>query len=79
MITSFRNHIGKACALAAATLILPVLAHAQTAPTTSTVSPVAVHVPEGGPGVALLITTLGAMLLLSALLSSRKKPEADSK
>ena len=80
MITSFHNQIGKACALAAATLILPVLSHAaQTTSTTSTVSPVPVHVPEGGPGVALLITTLGAIVLVSALLSSRKKPEADSK
>jgi hypothetical protein len=31
MICPFHNQIGKACALAAATLILPVLAHAQTA------------------------------------------------
>jgi hypothetical protein len=70
----FHNQIGKACALAAATLILPVLAHAQQiAPT------VRRSVPEGGPGAVLLITTFGAMLLLSARLSSRKKPQADSK
>ena len=67
----FHNQIGKACALAAATLILPVLAHAQTAPTTSNVRPVA-RVPEAGPGATLLITTFGAMLLLSARLSSKK-------
>ena len=77
MIRRFHNQIGKACALAAATLILPVLAHAQTA-TTTRPSPVA-RVPEGGPGAVLLITTFGAMLLLSARLSSHKKPQADSK
>ena len=49
MIHRFHNQIGKACALAAATLILPVLALAQTAPTTSSVRPIA-HVPDGGPG-----------------------------
>ena len=57
-----------------------VLAHAQTAPTskTSTVSPVA-HVPEGGPGAVLLITTFGAILLLSARLPSSKKAQPDPK
>ena len=75
----FHNQIGKACALAAATLILPVLAHAQTAPTTSTTSTVRPRVPEGGPGAALLITTFGTMLLLSARLSSRKKAQPDPK
>ena len=45
MIHRFHNQIGKACALAAATLILPVLALAQTAPTTSTVRPIA-HIPD---------------------------------
>jgi hypothetical protein len=45
MIHRFQNQIGKACALAAATLILPVLALAQTAPTTSTVRPIA-HIPD---------------------------------
>jgi len=71
MLHRFHNQIGKACALAAATLILPVLADAQTAPTTSNVRPVA-RVPEAGPGATLLITTFGAMLLLSARLSSKK-------
>jgi hypothetical protein len=76
----FHNQIGKACALAAATLILPVLAHAQTtAPTTSTTSTVRKSVPEGGPGAVLLITTFGAILLLSARLSSRKKAQPDPK
>jgi hypothetical protein len=80
MIRRFHNQIGKACALAAATLILPVLAHGQAA-TTSTISttPIRASLPEGGPGAVLLITTFGAMLLLSARLSSRKKPQADSK
>jgi hypothetical protein len=76
----FHNQIGKACALAAATLILPVLAYAQIAPTTSTTSTVRrASVPEGGPGAVLLITTFGAILLLSARLSSRKKAQPDPK
>jgi hypothetical protein len=79
MIPRFHNQIGKACALAAAALILPVLAHAQTAPTAPTTSTTYVgRVPEGGPGTVLLITTFGAILLLSARLS-RKKAQPDPK
>jgi hypothetical protein len=73
MIRRFHNQIGKACALAAATLILPVLAHAQTATTTTTRTPSPVaHVPEGGPGPVLLIT-IGGMLLFSWRQFSRAK------
>jgi hypothetical protein len=75
----FHNQIGKACALAAATLILPVLAHSQTAPTSTTSTARVRSVPEGGPGAVLLITTFGAILLLSARLSSSKKAQPDSK
>ena len=68
------NCICKVGALIAAAAILPVLAHAQT---TTTVPPTAVPphatVPEGGPGIVLLITTVGAILLVSARMSSRKK------
>jgi hypothetical protein len=85
IIQRLHNQIGKACALAAATLILPVLAQAQIvtistpAPTTSTTTTYVRRVPEGGPGTVLLITTFGAILLLSARLSSRKKAQPDPK
>ena len=83
------NRISKICALIAATLIIPMLAYAGTdhgkgnkgqnngkqnghdkVPTVSNKVPA---VPEGGPGIVLLITTIGAILVFSARLSSRKE------
>jgi len=75
---SYRQNIpfrvGKVCALIAAALVLPVLAHAnqnnnnnggngQNVPT----------VPDAGPGIALLAATVGSVLLFSASRSARKE------
>ena len=69
------NRLGEVCALVAATLILPVLAHAQATTTTSTAIDAAKRhsVPENGPGMALMITTIGAVLLFGAIQRSRAK------
>jgi len=68
LIPRFHNRIGKVCALVAAALILPALAYAGGN------NQGGVHtVPEGGPGIVLLITTFGAILLFSARRSSRAK------
>jgi hypothetical protein len=57
--------LGKVCALVAATLVIPVLAHAQaTAVRPSAPRPVPV-VPEANPGL-VLIPFMGAVLLFSA-------------
>ena len=79
-----KNNIRKVCALVAVSLILPALAYAGTdngngnggqnngnqnghnkgdVPT----------VPDGGPGIVLLATTFGAVLLFSWRQSSRSK------
>ena len=62
------NHVRKTCALIAAALILPVLAHAQSAasirPGPVPVKPVPA-VPEANPGL-VLIPFVGAVLLFSA-------------
>jgi hypothetical protein len=61
-----QNHARKLCALGAAVLILPVLAHAQT---TAAVPPKALPpiraVPEANPGLELM-PFVGAVLLLSS-------------
>lgn len=72
--TRFHNSIGKVCALVGAAVIFPLLAHAQQV--TSAVPPTAVprhSVPEGGPGIVLLTTAIGAILLFSWRQSSRAK------
>jgi hypothetical protein len=81
MLTSrFQKRIGKVCALVAATLILPVLAHADgnnqggnNQGQNNNNQGGTYTVPEGGPGTVLLITTIGAILLFSARRSSRAK------
>jgi hypothetical protein len=63
-----QNRICKVCALITATSILPLLAHAQTAtavkPLPVPVKPITT-VPDRGPGIALLLATFGAILVLS--------------
>ena len=70
-----RNRVGKACALAAAALILPVVAHAQTTASTSTSIDAAkrYRVPDRGPGILLLTTAIGTALLFGAIQRSRAK------
>jgi hypothetical protein len=72
------NGIRKVCALVAATLILPALTYAGTDNGKGNNGNQNGHdkihsVPEGGPGIVLLITTVGAILLFSARRSSRAK------
>ena len=76
------NGIRKVCALVAATLILPALTYAGTdngkgnngQNNGNQNGHDKIHsVPEGGPGIVLLITTVGAILLFSARRSSRAK------
>ena len=83
----FHNRIGKVCALVAAALILPALAYAGGNNNDqggnnqggnnqggNNNDQGGVHtVPEGGPGIVLLITTFGAILLFSARRASRAK------
>ena len=73
----FHDRIGKVCALVAATLVLPVLAHAnqnQNGGNGGNNNNQGIpSVPDGGPGIVLLITTIGAILVFSARLSSRKE------
>jgi hypothetical protein len=81
----FHNRIGKVCALVAAALILPALAYAggnnndqggnnQGGNNQGGNNQGGVHtVPEGGPGIVLLMTTFGAILLFSARRASRAK------
>jgi hypothetical protein len=76
-----QNRVRKICALAAAALILPALAYAGGQGGNSqggggggnSQGGGTYTVPEGGPGMVLLITTVGAMLLFSARGSSREK------
>ena len=69
MLTSlFHNRIGKVCALAAVTLILPLLAHAQQVTLAPGPLPPGPHPPPRAPepNVALvLIPVLGAVLFFS--------------
>jgi hypothetical protein len=77
----FHNRICKVCALVAATLILPVLAQAtQNGGTGASNNNQGndnqgniTTVPDGGGGMAILITTFGAILLFSARLSSHRE------
>jgi len=68
----YHKRIAKLCALAAATLILPGLAFAdnnqgnQNQGNTN-------HVPDGGPGIVLLTTALGSVLLFGAIQRRRAK------
>ena len=77
MTPQTRNRVGKACALAAAALMLPVVAHAQTTASTSTSIDAAkkrvYSVPDRGPGILLLTTAIGTVLLVGAILRSRAK------
>jgi hypothetical protein len=75
-IPRFHHRIGKASALAAATLILPVLAYAQQnnqGQNNNNQGDKHHSVPEGGPGIVLVTATIGAILLFSARRSSRAK------
>ena len=83
MLPRSQNRIGKACALVAATLILPGLAYAQsqngtTQNGTTQNGTKQNAVPDGGPGIVLIATTVGAILVFSARQSFRKKAQADS-
>ena len=69
----FHNRIGKVCALVAAALILPALAYAGGNNQGGNNQGGVHTVPEGGPGIVLLITTFGAILLFSARRASRAK------
>ncbi len=73
LIPRFHNRIGKVCALVGATLILPVLAYAQQNNQGNNNNNQGYHVPEGGPGIVLLTTAIGAILLFSWRQSSRAK------
>ena len=75
MNPKFRNRIGKTCALVAATLILPVLAYAgnNQGGNNQGGNNQGNSVPEGGPGIVLLTTAIGAILLFSLRQSSRAK------
>jgi hypothetical protein len=79
MNSKFRNRIGKACALVAATLILPALTcvgqNAQGNQNQGGNSQ-GNSVPEGGPGIVLLTTAIGAILLFSWRQSSRAKADS---
>jgi hypothetical protein len=79
-----QNPVRKIFALVAATLILPALAYANhdsekgnkgDHDTDKDRDRHISTVPEGGPGMVLLITTVGAILLFSARRSSREKSE----
>ena len=87
MFPRFLSRISKVCALVAATAILPVLAYAgtdngqgnggqnngnQNGHNKGGVP----SVPDGGPGIALLATTIGAVLLYSWRPLSRAKAES---
>jgi hypothetical protein len=64
--------IAKISAIVGATLILPLLAY--SGKNQGDKNQQGIHaVPDGDPGIALLVTTIGAILVLSARLSSRKE------
>jgi len=69
----FYNSVRKVCALVAATLILPSLAFAGSGNGQGGNSQGKSTVPDKGPGMALLITTIGAVLVYSSRQSSRSK------
>jgi len=73
----FYNSVRKVCALVAATLILPSLAFAGSGNgqggNQGGDSQGKSTVPDKGPGMALLITTIGAVLVYSSRQSSRSK------
>lgn len=84
---SFRiqDHIRKVYGLVAATLIVPAIVALAYSGTDNGKSNDGQNdgqqkgrietVPDGGPGIALMITTFGAILLFSVRQSSRKKAE----
>jgi len=74
-LSSFRahDHIRKLCALVAAALILPALAYASQNGQGGNNNNQGNSVPEGGPGIVLLITTIGAVVLFSARRPSQSK------
>jgi hypothetical protein len=74
------SRIGKVCALVAATLILPVLAYAGGNNNNQGGNGQGGNgqggtytVPERGPGILLLTTTIGAVLVFGAIQRSRSK------
>jgi hypothetical protein len=76
VVPRFHNRIGKVCALVAATLILPVVAYAQqnnNGQNNNGQNNNRPSVPDGGPGIVLLTTAIGAVLLFSWRQSSRAK------
>jgi len=74
-----QNRIGKACALVAATLILPILAHAQTNPNGTTQNGTTQNgtkqnsVPDEVNTAWLLVPVLGGLLLYSWRRRSKAK------
>ena len=68
-----QNRVRKVCAVVAAALILPALAYADGNDQGQNNNNQGGSVPDGGPGIVLLFTTFGAMLLFSARRPSRAK------
>jgi hypothetical protein len=77
MFPRFHNRIGKACALVAATLIVPALAYAGNSQGQNNNNQGQnggnYHVPDNSPGIVLIATTVGAVLLFGAMRRSRAK------
>ena len=84
MYPQFHNRIGKVCALVAAALVLPVLAYAGTDNGNGNGGQNngnqnghhkgdVPSVPDGGPGILLVTTAIGAVLLFGAMQRSRAK------
>ena len=69
----YHKRMAKVCALAAAALILPGLAFADDNSQGNGDQGNTQHVPDGGPGIVLLTTALGSVLLFGAIQRSRAK------
>jgi len=73
-IPKVHKSIGKVCALVAATLVIPVLAYADVNNNNNNNGgPGQNAVPDGGPGIVLMITALGAVLVFAGIQRSRAK------
>ena len=69
----YYKRTAKLCALAAATLILPGLAFADNNQGNQNQGNNIPSVPDGGPGIVLLTTALGSVLLFGAIQRRRAK------
>jgi hypothetical protein len=73
-VPKVHKSIGKVCALVATTLMLPALAYADRDDHRGNDNSYGVHsVPDGGPGIVLLTTAIGAVLLFGAKQRSRSE------